>query len=235
MKKWIGGLSLGAASTGCADIASSDVRTSGIYADISVEARGNGGSEARVILRAGGASSTTYVQLTGTDRLTVSLEGQTVPMVEESLGVIHHYVATFPSAPVDVDYTLAFERTLDESALNSTVALPPELTLEPAGVDTFSRLDEDLTVSWSPTSTEPVSLAVTGGCIDSWSIDLPSDGGSYVIPRGTLVPRNVALPEGCALDVTVTRTRAGSVDPAFGEGGAAAGRQVRSYSISSTP
>lgn len=232
MNRWLGAVVVIA---GCADISSSDVKTSGIYADISVEAQGSGGSEARVVLRAGGATSTTYVELTGTDRLTATLEGSSVPMVEESLGVIHHYVATFPAAPTGVDYTIAFERTLDESAPSSTVALPPEFTLDPPGVDTFSRLDEDLTVGWAPTSSEPVSVLVTGSCIEAWSIELPSDGGSYVIPRGTLEPQNSALPEACSLDVTVTRTSVGAVDPAFGEGGKAIGRQVRSYSISSTP
>lgn len=231
MKRWL--VIVGVA--GCEDVSSSDVFTSGMYADISAEADGTGGSQARVVLRAGGPTSNTYVELEGEDALTVTLGGETVPMIHESLGAIHHYVSTFATAPVGETFDVAFTRTLDAGAPSSVVTLPPEFTLAPPGVDTFSRLDDDLTIAWAPTSTEPVRITVSGACIDLFTTDLASDGGQYVVARGTLTSSNTAAPDPCDLEVVVTRISAGDVDPGFGEGGHAEGRQVRSYHVSSTP
>jgi hypothetical protein len=231
MKRWVAIVGV----AGCEDVSSSDVFTSGMYADISAEADGTGGSQARVVLRAGGPTSNTYVELDGADALTVTVDGESLPMVHEHLGAIHHYVTTFATAPVGSPFDVAFTRALDGGAPSSVVTLPPEFTLAPPGVDTFSRLDEDLTIAWSPASTEPVRITIDGTCIDPFATDLASDGGQYVVARGTLAPSNSVAPDPCDLDVVVTRISAGDVDPAFGEGGHAEGRQVRSYHVSSTP
>lgn len=230
----IGGALLVALALGCEDVSSSEVRTSGIWAGLSVDADGRGGSIARAALKVGGELSNTYVELDADDALTATLAADTVPMVEESLGTVHHYVATFATDPVGEPFTIAFERTIDESAPSSGVALPPAFDLA-SPVVTFSRLAEDLTVSWSPPSAEPIRVEINGGCIQFWGVDLASDGGSTVVPAGTLAPANDVAPEACDLDVIVTRTLAGEVDPAYGEGGRAEGRQVRSYHVSSTP
>jgi hypothetical protein len=66
----------------CEAVDSEDVLTSGMYADLAVTNTGSN-TRAAAILRVGGASSNTFVELTGDDSLTLRIgEESTAPQTQ---------------------------------------------------------------------------------------------------------------------------------------------------------
>ena len=218
---------------GCEDVRSGDVMTNGMWADVAFTSDGTGASQAAAVLRVGGVASNTYVDLEGDDQLTATLIDASVPMVEEELGEIHRYVASFDTAPVGDPVVVAFLRTIDEGAPQTIAELPPEFTLDPP-VLTFARSTEDLVLSWAPASSETMRIEIGGDCVYPYIHDV-DDAGSYTLPAGTLDPLDDAGPGTCALDVTVRRLHPGTIDPGFGQGGTSVGVQVRTTEVASTP
>lgn len=222
------------ALVGCEDVGSGDVLTSGMWADVSFTADGTGTSQAAAALRVGGGLSNTYVDLEGDDELTATLTDETVPMVEEQLGEIHRYVASFDTAPVGEPLIVAFVRTVDGGAPGSVAELPPEFDLYDPAAATFSRNTEDLLLVWAPSSSHTMRIEISGDCVFTYVEDV-TDGGTYTLPAGTLDPLDDANQGTCALDIVVRRIQPGTVDPAFGEGGTAFGIQSRQTEVASTP
>jgi hypothetical protein len=218
---------------GCEDVDSGDVLTSGMWGDIAFTADGTGASQASAFLRVGGVASNTYVDLQGDDQLTATLLDAWKPMVEEELGEIHRYVASFDTAPVGEPVVVAFVRTVDAGAPQTIAELPPEFALDPP-VATFSRNTEDLVLSWTPTSTQMMRVEISGDCVWPFVDNVP-DAGSYTLVAGTLDPLDDAAPISCALDVAVRRLEPGTIDPGYGQGGTAVGVQLRTTEIGSTP
>lgn len=218
---------------GCEDVGSGDVLTDGMWADVAFTADGTGGSQAAAVLRAGGVASNTCVDLQGDDQLTATLVDDSVPMVEEELGEIHRYVASFGTAPVGEPVIVAFLRTIDEGAPQSIAELPSEFAIE-APVATFARNTQDLVLSWAPTSSQLMRVEIEGDCVFTHA-ETVADAGSYTLPAGTLDPLDDAAPGTCALDVAVRRLNPGTIDPGFGQGGTSVGVQVRTTEVESTP
>jgi hypothetical protein len=219
----------------CEDVGSGDVKTSGLWAEVRFVADGSGGSQAITVLKVGGPLAGTFVQLEGEDTLTATLSDEAVVMAHEQLGDAHRYVAGFDTAPAGETLTVAFERTVDTSAPSSTATLPPAFELDAPAVTTFARGTEDLVLTWSPASSQPVRIDATGDCVWPATATVLADAGTYTLPAGTLVPFDEAAPASCPIDVAVTRIEPGTVDPAFGEGGIATGEQIRTTSVGSTP
>jgi len=231
MSKWW--IVLLAGVLGCEDVRSGDVMTSGMRGDVTFTADGTGGSLAAAELRVGGVLSNTYVDLEGDDHLTATLIDDSVPMVEEVLGEIHRYVASFDTAPVGEPVIVAFVRTIDAGAPNSDAELPPEFAVDPP-VTTFSRNTEDLVLSWAPVSSQTMRIEIDGDCVFPYGQDL-ADAGTFTLPAGTLDPLDDSAPGTCALDIAVCRVNPGTIDPGFGEGGTSVGMQVRTTEVTSTP
>ena len=61
---------------GCEAVSSQDIRTGAIYADVVVESEGAGSADVHAVLRLGGATSNTFVDLEGGDRLTVATDAE---------------------------------------------------------------------------------------------------------------------------------------------------------------
>ena len=68
---------------GCSQVDSDAVRTSGMYADMSIEADGSGGSLTRASLKVGGSSSNTFINLTDGDALVTRVGTSSYPMVRQ--------------------------------------------------------------------------------------------------------------------------------------------------------
>ena len=104
----------------CTDVKSSSVNTDGMYLNYSVVTEGEGtGATADVLLRVGGLTSTTYVDLSEEDQLTVSVNEETQQLSQRSLGVVHSYVATFATDVSDSEFLLSFDRAALTSAPTS--------------------------------------------------------------------------------------------------------------------
>ncbi len=218
----------------CEDVTSEDILTSGIYADLSVEASDHGTSTVRAVLKVGGASSNTYVQLTGEDELVATVGDESQPMVEQTLGDYHEYVAGFATANGGDVFKVSLNRSIDEGAPNSTMTLPDPFDIDP--VTGPLQRSSDITITWSPAnSTDNMRITAAGSCVLTYERDISGDPGTVTIEAGSLIPLDDAAQESCEVTYQIDRWRAGTLDPGYGEGGKAIAHQIRTISVLTQP
>ncbi|MBN2800158.1 MAG: hypothetical protein JXX28_13545 [Deltaproteobacteria bacterium] len=231
---------LGLFLAGCEDVDSSDVLTSGMWANISVQATGDGSSDAITILKVGGATSNTYVEMTGDDALSATLGEESLPQAKESLGDFHQYRASFSTAEPGVPYTVSFTRTVDEGAPETVVTLPEPFEIDdPAAaevpVESFSRA-APITLTWgSSGTTDAMELWVTGDCIKPFYTEIAGDPGTYTLEADTIEPLDDDLEASCTAVYLINRWNNGTLDLGYGEGGMARGLQTRNLEMLTTP
>ncbi|MBA3817936.1 MAG: hypothetical protein H0X17_03525 [Deltaproteobacteria bacterium] len=220
---------------GCAKTDSSDVLTSGIHASISATSAGVGTTDVHATLFLGNPINLSFVELTGNDELIASHGGEDKVMVEtELLNVVSHR-ASFQTDAEGAELEVAFLRTVDDGAPRSIATLPAKFTLvQPA---TSASRAAALSLEWSPAATSDLmSWSVEGDCIERESSPITGDPGTAVIPADTIMLRAAtSTPETCVITVAVTRTRGGTVDRGYGEGGTFTGNQTRKIQLMSTP
>jgi hypothetical protein len=224
-------LGLVVAAFGCSEsVESTDVKTTGIYPEITVTADGSGSSRVRVRLKVGGSNSNTLLDLTGGDELTATVDGDTKVLDETS---DETYTATFPTDEEGTEFTIAFTREDDDSAPESTVTLPAPFTMSVSPTEA-SRASDDVDVEWDPPATGNLEFSLSGNCIKSQDDDLPDDG-SHTITADSIETFKDDEEESCTVSVELERAQRGNIDPAFTEGGMIKALQVRSDSFTSTP
>lgn len=224
------------ALTGCAQTDSSDLLTSGIYAAISAQAKGDGTTEVQATLYVGNPINLNFVDLTGDDRLVASHGSQEKVMTEvQLLNVVSHHATFTTDSPGD-QFQVSFERTVDAGARNSIATLPERFTLGALTTTTWSRA-QMLTLTWDNTSTgTTMRWRVEGDCIELETQQLSADEGTLTIEAGRIKKRmgeNIA--DECPVTVSVTRSRAGELDRGYGKGGVIEGLQTRTVMLTSTP
>lgn len=220
----------------CAEsVESDDVLTDGIYADLRAVATEDG-MRVTAILVVGGAASNTYVRLTGDDVLTASAEGETRRLTAQNLGDIYHYTTDLAASTEDTEVLVRFERTIDEGAPDSRCTMPAAFEITgPTDGDVFSRAENDLVITWTPSSEDDtLRLEVDGDCIQDITLTLDEDTGSHTIPAGTIVSLRDP-PQACQTEIRLSRERSGTLDAAFGEGGRVVCSQRRGSSFRSDP
>ncbi|HWN68557.1 MAG TPA: hypothetical protein VNM90_13050 [Haliangium sp.] len=220
----------------CAEsVESDDVFTDGIYAELRAEATENG-THATVTLRVGGSSSNTYVMLTGDDSLSVTANGETEEMSPQNFGDRYHYTADLDATSEDTEVVFRFTRVIDDGAPDSHCILPRPMNIDvPVEGDNFSRLSDDVVITWDTSgSSRPISLSVSGDCFSGVTESFEDDPGTYTIPAGTM-PSNADPATACVATVELSRTNGGALDPAFGEGGSVTCSQTRTITFRSDP
>ena len=228
--RWIV-LGLVATAFGCSEsVESTDVKTTGIYPEITVTADGSGSSRVRVRLKVGGSNSNTLLDLTGGDELTATVDGDTKVLDETS---DETYTATFPVDEEGTEFTIAFTREDDDSAPASTVTLPAPFTML-ASPPEASRATDDVDIDWDPPAGGNVEFSMSGDCVKMDQDDLPDDG-SHTITADSIETFEDDEDESCTVSVGLERAQRGNIDPAFTEGGRIEALQVRSDSFTSTP
>src|SRR5688572_15712553 len=112
---------------GCTEsVESNDVRTSGIYPEITVTGTGNGSSTVSVRLKVGGSDSNTFLDLKGDDELKATVDGETKTLD----GSGNTYQTTFGTDAEGTEFTVAFLRgDQDDDAPESTVTMPAPFDL----------------------------------------------------------------------------------------------------------
>jgi hypothetical protein len=219
---------------GCADVSSTDVLTSGVYADLALTATGDGTSKASAILRVGGPFSMTFLDLEGDDELVAMVGEEAQVLQETSLGSIHSYSVTLGMDTAGEEVVVAFERTLDAGAPNSVMTLPPAFDLGEAD-ESFDRA-QGFTVTWEPVESEnDMSVDIDGSCVESYGESLGSDPGTFTLSPDALQADEDAQGESCTVTVAIRRSLVGTLDAGYGEGGSATGYQVREAQILSEP
>jgi hypothetical protein len=220
------------AAAACAKQDSSDILTSGVYADLSAVADGTT-TDVSATLFLGEPIRLTYLELTGGDQLIASHGGDNKVMTEtEVLNVVSHH-ATFQTSEQDAEFVIDFQREVDAGAPLSRATLPAGFTVAASG--TFSRTAE-VGFSWTPTATDAMSWQATGDCIELATGTITGDPGSATIAANTLKKRMGAnIADQCTVTLTVTRSRPGELDRAYGKGGQISGQQRRTATFTSTP
>lgn len=227
-------LALVVAAAGCELADSNTVATDSLRADIQVVADGSGQSSVYTWLfthRAGDPPlNEDTIRLVNDDAISVTSNDRTVSM-EESLLIEYRYDATFDTAAPGQRYEIALARSTDRSAPHSTVTLPePFTTTLPAA---FSR-SAPLTITWSPSgSQDQVSVHFTG-CVHA-DLGPLADTGTATLPAGAFTTTGAPGSPTCDLAVQVSRTRTGTLDPAYGQGGSIVALQRRVATITSVP
>ncbi len=228
-----------AALAGCLSVDSADVATHGLYADLSVQATGDGQSRVSAELRVGGDLSNVCVDLSGGDRLVASagLVSRTMARHEDILGRIG-YEAVLPTDAEGTEVRVAFERPpeLGEGAPDSVTTLPAGFAITAPAPGTSHSRASALTVAWQPARPDPMWLEVSGFCIAPALLEVPPGAASVTVAASRLRALDRPPPgDSCEVDLVLVRGREGYVDPAYGKGGSFQARQIRSVAIVSTP
>ncbi len=236
--KILSAVSIALTIAGCTDVQSADIKTAGMSAHMTVSADGSGNSSAVAQLNVD-TNLTDFVTLSSGDSLVTSVSGQSQTMSRSDLLNDISYSASFTGqGGSGAAYTVAFTRTSDTSAPSSTCTLPDAFSItSPAAGASFSRASA-IAVSYGASGTsDAMSYSVSGGCVGGpISAGISGDTGSFSIPSGTVTPTDSShATETCQVTLTVMRSRAGHLDPAFGSGGSIRCMQARTISFTSTP
>lgn len=227
---WVAGL------TACETVSSGSVSTDGLYASYGVEAQGDGASTVRARLKVGGSTSNTNLELEPGDQLQVTYGGTTVDLLGgATVAGGASYTASVPTDADGTEFDFAFLRDAGTSAPSSVVTLPAPYTVSApsagatisleAGFDlTWSNADDDTTFSWS----------LLGDCFEFVSAEI-EDSGAERVPGGASQFNSDATVGSCNGTLELRRTRLGSVDPAFGEGGRVEAIHKRQVGVVVTP
>jgi len=245
---WILSAFLGLA-LGCNTVDSSTTDTAGMYADLRAVASGNGSTEVAAWLKLD-EGSLDFIGLTGGDTLRAYMihpvtgaETQAT-MVEGSFAGATWYTADFDIQDANTSFRVELDRTATSkvSALNSTTSIPTPFTLStiPANTTSFSRTSATtLDVTWDPfnfTSADQLSYEVDGSCIQKRQESINWQTATSVqIANHFLQSLSGQETNSCEITVTITLTRNGSVDPAFGKGGEFLGSQAREIKLTANP
>jgi len=128
------------------------------------------------------------------------------------------------------------EREEDDDALGNVVKLPPPFTIGALPTSSPSRANDDVTVTWdASTSGDDMTMRVKGSCIFDEDFDIPGDSGSFVIDKGKLESTGGSNPETCDLEITMWRTRKGTVDSALDNESTIKATQKRTAKFTSAP
>jgi hypothetical protein len=218
----------------CGTESSGSLLTSGMSAEMSAQAGSDGRTTVTAELFAGQPIQLIFVDLAPGDQLVARNGAETQQMQKEQLLTIVEYSATFDSAVVGDTFDVALVRSIDSGAPDSSMSIPPAFDLDP--LPASASRASDLAISWSPTSTEPMSWQLTGDCVETASGDVQGgDVGIATIQAATLQPVMGQGSASCSVTLAVSRLDPGSLDRGFGDGGAATGMQVRSATFTSTP
>ncbi len=225
--------------SGCSENADSeDIRTSGIYAGMDIDATADNLVDIEVFLKVGGSGSNTYVNLTSGDTLSATLNDSVSTQLtkhEESGGKVI-YLGSFVSSDAGVENStikISFERTSsDTSAPNSVVILPAAPSELTTDKNSFDRSDENISLTWNALNTDNnLSLKYEGDCVINGSKTVV-DNGLFTFNAGTI--KNSSM-QNCDVEFILSRTVNGTLDSAFGEGGYIRAKQGRSISVISSP
>lgn len=221
---------------GCESVKSGDVATSSIWADFSATSEGEG-TRAQAVLRVGGETSNTYVELEDGDTLSATVGAETTDLTLISLGELKVYVADFAADEADTPVSFAFTRAVDDGAPSSTTSIPAPFEVTAPAPDTaFSRTQDAIPVTWEPSgSTDTMLLRLRSDCILDAEVSVDGDPGAYTFEAGSLEPIESQEGNACEAELLVERRRYGDLDPAFTTGGSVYAAHARTVSLRLDP
>lgn len=216
---------------------SSNVRTSGVNAQMTVISGESGPTQVSVRVRVGGTFSNTFLTLADGDALTADNGTDTVSLAPVT-GLIHapSNDGVLPTDSGGRLITVKFVRPHDTSALASTVVMPLGFAFaSPRVGEAFDSAHPKVVVLWSPPVSDPIEWSFRGGCIDDKSGTEAVDTGRLEATLVAARDRDGGLSGPCDVTIHLARSRTGKLDPAYGEGGVISAVQERDRVIRFTP
>ena len=239
--------------TACDSTTSDDVSTSDLYAEISINFDA-GSDSARVDaslykLRNVLFNNRTYIELICPDMLVANSSTQQGSMVlrqnKDFYNEVYYYRDIYGEAG-DI-FTVSLLRDADHtSAESSNVIIPDNFSISAPLAGSYSRRS-GLNVSWTPSgSSYDTAILVSGICIDSYSVDINGDPGTYTIPANALILSYYPEPDApnyndgnlytdtrtCPIQIHVSKKSTGTLDQAF-RGGRIVGYNSSEVTVSS--
>ena len=205
-------------SLACSEIKSSDLNTSGFYADLSVVATSDYEALASATYTAGSSTSLTFVELTAGDGVAVESDTESKNLSYCGALGMHSYCETFSDGFAGAIYTFDLKRSAEVSAPDSWLELPASFELlSPAPDESFVE-GEAIDIFWDEADGDHVMLVkATGLCISDYSSGEITDFGEMTINAYDLEGFG-ETGETCSVEITVDRILGGTLDPAYGSG-----------------
>ena len=242
-------LLLGFVLWGCSEpVDSSNLKTSGIYAWINVEATSATLANVGVNLSSGSTPFASDVDLNGGDALRVETNSDSRQLSQGGLPVLGLNYEANVAYSGDSAFRVALLRTDGVDATQSTVSIPlPFNITSPAASTSFTNVDT-LALTWQPASAGTMQIEFAMQCIDTlgrqmeWADFLDVvDTGSYSILVTTLLAVNMTdsntnqpividTTQPCSATFLLTKTISGSVDANLG-GGTISATQTRTLQV----
>jgi hypothetical protein len=237
MKRLIG-IACCAACAACTSVQSTDLKTAGISAQMALSTTDSTGTTSVNVTLNVDDNATDFVELTPGDTLTAALSGQSETLSESNVAGLISYGTNFSQVTSGATYTVAFNRPAgNTSAPSSTGAIPAAFELGTLSTGSFSRANDTITVTYSGSDpTDPMAWTLEGDCFNLVQQTLSGDPGTFTIAKGTVQSNAPSgqQPQSCQATLTLSRTRQGTLDPAYYGGGVSA-QQVRSLTFTSAP
>jgi hypothetical protein len=195
-------------------------------------------SKVEVTLTVGGDESNTYVILEEGDELIALADGDEKTMEKVSDG---EYEATFDTIAEDTEFEVHLERENDEDATGNHGSLPPPFMItSDLGDEPYSRLTDDITITWDPSGSDDDMLLEVSDedtCITATAdFDPAGDSGEYTIEADEDDPPLGNDDEDtCDAQVDVIRKREGEIDGNLDRESTFFLRQVRSTTFVTAP
>lgn len=226
-------LSIAVVGLGCESVKSNDLKTSGLYAELEVDAPGTGKVNVKATLKLG-QGSLTYLDLTPTDSLTAAVGATTRAMSRESAFGTTWYQAGFDGDAAGTSVRVSLTRQADTSAPESVVTMPAPFSFRSPVVNAPFPRSGGVTVMWDGSGeADAMKLTARGSCIQPVELQVTGDTGTQVIAPFVVSSGNDTST--CSVSITLVRSRLGTVDPAYGKGGVFKATVSRALVISSTP
>lgn len=238
-------------ATGCSKTDSGNVKTEGMHADIDVTATGNGKTGINVNLSVGsGGVSSTEVELSSGDTLTAT-DGTTTRELYKDNGLLGDvgYKTEFSTEAEDTLFTVSLIREDGENAENSFVTLPAPFILSSGSSEITGDGNATVDLSWTNfRQNYDVTIDVYCTCSkveDGQQVDTilsntfsnVTDDGEEQYGVKNLIDDNdpTQYDLGCDIELTMERSRLGTLDSGFGEGGSIEAVQTRTINFTYTP
>lgn len=230
--------------TGCADISSSDIRTSGICADIDIYNSSNNRVQIDTTLKAGCGLGGSYVDLDGSDYLSANyLSGNYILSQDNGFltNIISYNATSTTSYMAGEQLTVALNRDSSHvSALNSYVSLLSAFVLtQPVNNSVYSA-GQTINFSWDRSLADSrVYLQLqcnrSDGSTTNTTISRTTNINSYQIPvadiYSVLYSPDGPTPVSCSGTANVKQYQSGTIDPAFDYGSGITSSYILSRNI----
>jgi hypothetical protein len=206
-------------------VGSDTVRTKGIWASMEVKSTGPS-TTLTAQLFVGSGTGTPIFPLVAPDDLRVSIGGGAEQSLTETCKLDQAFCTGNLGDIGGEKVVVNFDRgQAAENAPNSNVVMPEAFEVSVDDDEVVRGVDDiDLDISGSSKS---LRYKVSGSCI--WSEDgFVTDGA---IPASAITSPASEVDEDCEIEVVITRSVEGTVDPAFGKGGKIVAVQERAFTV----